>query len=256
VISVALIVPNHNTLDYSIRCIESFLRYTPRHIFSCTVLLVDDSDDGEFYLKTSEMTFDNRCKLHYSMLSANAGVTAAWNYGLQYLRNITQYTICTNCDILFTLDWWRALHTLLQYDTCELIGPITNAPGHCTYQDAASYGIDKISDDIEHLYAVSNRIYGATVPSQYYYVERINGFFMMAKTDTWWKYAYSSTEVFDPKYVMTGNEDEFQARAKEKGMKIAYTPNSYIFHYRSVTRPEALNRPEAKGAYRRKVTLS
>jgi GT2 family glycosyltransferase len=72
----------------------------------------------------------------------------------------------------------------------------------------------------------------------------------MARLATWWGCAYSENKVFDPRYTMTGNEDEFQDRLLKQGKSIGFSNGSYVFHYRSVSRESGLIGNSGKGAYR------
>jgi GT2 family glycosyltransferase len=158
------------------------------------------------------------------------------------------YTICGNSDILFTPGWFEPLKRGLEY--VDLIGPVTNAPGHCPWQDAKKFGaLNTTSDDERILISYAKML--REKPIHCMRVSRINGFFMMAKTKTWWKYAFDNENVFDPRYKLVGNEDEFQIRGLYKGMRIGFSPNSYIFHYRSVSRGLIPGVTENQGAFRR-----
>jgi GT2 family glycosyltransferase len=78
----------------------------------------------------------------------------------------------------------------------------------------------------------------------------INGFFMMAKTETWWRGSFSDVDVFDPQYPMVDNEVQLQQRWSQQGFRVGIVPRSYIFHYRSVSRPEGLRDGLGDGAFR------
>jgi hypothetical protein len=87
----------------------------------------------------------------------------------------------------------------------------------------------------------------------------INGFFMFAKTAKWWEGRYDDQHVFCPVNevdsrgrrnrtpLMTLNEEELQARWRTKGLRVGFTPASFIFHYRAVSRG---NRYLVPGWYR------
>ena len=73
---------------------------------------------------------------------------------------------------------------------------------------------------------------------------------MLAKTNTWHANAFSAATVFNPKYKLTGNEHELQDRWSARGMKIGFVTRSFVFHYRSVSRPDMLSAPNSRGAVR------
>jgi hypothetical protein len=58
----------------------------------------------------------------------------------------------------------------------------------------------------------------------------------MARADVWWAGRYDDDHIYRPHNVMTGSEDELQARWAAQGRKAVVCPASFIFHYRSVSR--------------------
>ncbi len=66
----------------------------------------------------------------------------------------------------------------------------------------------------------------------------------------WWEGAHSPGNVFDPQYPLAGNEVDLQIRWEAMGLRVGLVPQSYIFHYRSVSRPEGLRGNLGAGAYR------
>jgi GT2 family glycosyltransferase len=70
---------------------------------------------------------------------------------------------------------------------------------------------------------------------------------MFARTERWWEGRYSGENVFDPAMAMTGNEDELQKRWRKKKFRTGFCPQSFIFHYRAVSRGD---RFKHRGWYR------
>jgi hypothetical protein len=127
----------------------------------------------------------------------------------------------------------------------NLVGPVTNAPGWNRdgrigekRQNVFHYFPEYVvQDDPVYLSTVSSYL-RANYQIEEVVESAINGFFLMAKTDTWWTGAYDSKNVFSPFFPMDGNEDELQARWLQLGRHIGYVPSSFIFHYRAVSRGE------------------
>jgi GT2 family glycosyltransferase len=124
---VLFILPTYSHFEYAGRAIESFQAYTPSPNH---VLVVDDNSpdwhEGLKLLpkggKQSRVHFDTR-----------EGLTRSWNCGLKVAQTLgAGYVICGNSDIVFTPDWFRPLKESLE--KVDLVGPLTNAPGHCPYQ--------------------------------------------------------------------------------------------------------------------------
>jgi GT2 family glycosyltransferase len=132
----------------------------------------------------------------------------------------------------------------------DLVGPVTNAPGHAPWQHVLPFchphkpSLDDGEDRIDQVVAAITEKSVGPIEAP------INGFFMMAKTSTWWKHAFNKRNVFDPRYPLVRNEVELQDRWREAGGRIGFVPQSYIFHYRSVSRPDGLKGKSGRGAYR------
>lgn len=236
---VCLIVPTYNHLDYAHRCIDSFIK-TTENVDSHVLLIDDCSPDWK------DMEWPD-CNLTIHRYDTHGWLTRSWNYGLYMAMTLKHtYTICANSDLLFVDGWYEPLRNAL--DSHSFVGPITNTPGHCGHQNIKNYGIVVDTDDIHILnrYAEMCRRF-PTAPVK---TNLINGFCMMASTDTWWKCKYDEKNVFNPAMRLVGNEDEFQRRLRAKGLSIAYVPQSFVFHYRSVSRPAALSGSASRGAFR------
>jgi hypothetical protein len=110
----------------------------------------------------------------------------------------------------------------------------------------------KLTDSRLHLDSTAIELrerYAGTVKS----VKQINGFFMMAKTKTWWDGAYNSEYVINPKELMNNGAYELQGRLRKRGLKIGIVPSAFIFHYRAVSRGRVGLRGEyGNGAFRAK----
>lgn len=243
---VLLIIPTYGAFDYAKRCIESFQKYTA-HV-SHEIILIDDCSPGwPTELKYLKTHYDWGHTFFCMSFSKSDGLTRSWNIGLDYAKYAHhKYTICGNSDLLFTKGWYEPMREAME-DGYDLIGPMTNAPGHCPWQNINKYALQIDSDNEAELNRIAMMCnWVESHPT----TARINGFCMMAKTDTWWQGSYDIKSVFDPRKKLTGNEDELQIRWLKLGKKIGFVPKSFIFHYRSVSRPYALSKPESKGAYR------
>lgn len=164
-------------------------------------------------------------------------------------RNIGKldYLIAGNNDVVMFEDWWRGMVGVL--DKFALTGPLSNAPGVTAggRQQIERY-VDKyqLTDDAGKNNPMSHELwlkYGKRAVRS-----NVNGFFMMAKMDTWYDAAFDGQNVFRPMNYrtfsgkknntpgMTGNEDELQSRWRKKGLRSAIALGSFVFHFRSVAR--------------------
>lgn len=239
----AVIIPTYGEFPYVFKCLETLARYTSDYF--CYVL--DDASPDwlpEYEAEIRRLIPPDR--LHFERYTENRGLTAAWNHGLELARQGGHpYAALVNSDTLFSPGW--LLRTMQALEKADLVGPLTNAPSDSRHQDIRNYvrgyqlddshdALADVSDYLARKY--SGRISRGT----------INGYWMAAKTAAWWENAFDSTHVFDPKNRLTGNESEFEKRFKGR---IAAYHDTFIFHYRSVSRGlENVDAQYCKGAYR------
>jgi len=127
---------------------------------------------------------------------------------------------------------------VLSRGAAALVGPVTNAPGHRPRQQVKGLVKGyKVSDDQAYIDGVAARL-SQDRRLELWSPNRINGFCMAAKTETWWAGAHGAEHVFDPgrKFKLTKNEDELQGRWEKKKIAVGIVPGSFVFHYRGVSR--------------------
>jgi len=110
----------------------------------------------------------------------------------------------------------------------------------------------KVDDDQSYLDKIAARL-SVDRRLELWSPQRINGFCMAAKTETWWLGAHTKEFVFDSgrKFKLTKNEDELQGRWEKKGIAVGIVPGSFVFHYRGVSRKGAVKGREGKGHFRK-----
>jgi hypothetical protein len=259
--SIGLIVPTYGAFGYAKRTVESFLEHTPGVENKCYV--IDDASLNwpklNWNLWPAHVMAPPNCRIAHilgptpTVLDDNTvhdtrvlcyhfkqhqGLTRSWNAGLRIGHFSSawrcDYLICGNSDILFTPGWQEPLLSALE--DFDLVGPTTNAPGRVTHQNVKHfYKGYKLTDDPEYLAATAQHLrdkYDKRVFRSY----RINGFFMMAKAHKWWDRPHDAAHVFNPKHNMADVAYMLQARWRRQERKIGIVPQSFIFHYRSVSR--------------------
>lgn len=228
-----MIIPTYNQMKYAEIAVRSALRATP----DCLVMLVDDGSP-EWNPKQWEQFPRDRLLTH-RFEKNDKNLTRSWNWGLREARRLQiPYAVPTNSDVKFPLLWWEALELALNRGIVSLVGPVTNAPGHRPRQQVK--GLVKgyaVSDDDAYLDRVSRRLHDDR-KHEVRQPEKINGFCMAGKTQTWWAFAHGPDHVFDPgkKFKLTKNEDELQGRMSKRGAVCGIVPGSFVFHYRGVSR--------------------
>ncbi len=240
--SLMVIIPTYNHFEFAKQAVESLLDTTK----DCRVSLIDDASRDYGKQKWDQWPLKHMDRLHYEK---NKGLTRSWNQGLRNAAGLgAKYTCCANSDILFTPGWFEAMSWALD-NGADLVGPLTNAPGHQPKQQVNRYHPGfKLTDDREYLAEVAKDL--AAKNRKTFVPSRVNGFCMLAKTDTWWANAFNSGNVFNPKFRMTKNEDELQGRWGKRGMVSAIVPSAFVFHFRGVSRKGATKGREGEGWFR------
>jgi glycosyltransferase involved in cell wall biosynthesis len=238
------ILPTYGQFNYARSCVESIVKNTQPGTY--TIAIIDDGSPDWAAQNISQWPSCPKFCVHFA---ENNGLTRSWNLGLNLARTYGfKYAICGNSDLLVTEGWFEPLKEALETGF-DLVGPITNAPGHANWQSLRQYCRFKATDDRAYLNSIARMVRGyhsnGAIGCNY-----INGFCMLAKTETWWAGAINDGNVFDPKYKLTGNEDELQKRWKQANRVFGFVPQSFVFHYRSVSRPDALVCWASKGAFR------
>lgn len=248
---VLVIIPSCGHFDYVKRVALSLRRVTQEESGVRVAYVIIDDASEEWGIVDWSTWPDPLCmKVRFE---EHAGLTRSWNTGLGIARELgTTYAVCTNSDVLFSTRWFDPLRNGLD-EGFDLIGPVTNAPGHAKWQNVAPFChpdhpfLNDSEAQIEQVACAIRRKAVAPIEAP------INGFFMMATTQKWWSGAISVKDVFDPRFPLLHNERELQRRWFCQGRRIGFAPTSYIFHYRSVSRPEGLDGSLGKGAYRATV---
>lgn len=239
----AVIIPAYGEFPYVFKCLETLARYTSD--YHCYVL-DDASPDWRPEYEAEVRRLIPADRLHFERYPENRGLTSAWNHGLKLaLEGGHPYAALVNSDTLFSPGW--LLRTVQALDKADLVGPLTNAPSDSQHQDirgyVRGYQIDDSHDALAELSHLLARKYAGQLSTG-----TINGYWMAAKTATWWSNAFDAAHVFDPKNRLTGNESEYEKRFKGR---IAAYHDTFIFHYRSVSRGlENVDAQYCKGAYR------
>lgn len=237
---IAFINPIYNAFAYARRAALSFFKYTPEslnpvclNVDDCSPLY--DQQDWDFW--HADLNRDRCVHQHFEN---NNGLTRSWNWGLRKARELgCKYAIAGNSDIVFTEGWYEGLLWHLDRGT-RLVGPVTNAPGwsdkNSQRQNVKNYYPNyRVSDDPTYLQTVARHLKEHR-PIGELYEAQINGFFTVSTLEFWWAGAFDTKNVFDPKYKLTGNEDELERRWTRQGWRIGFVPSSFIFHYRAVSR--------------------
>jgi GT2 family glycosyltransferase len=259
--TILIVIPTYGQFDYATRAVRTALENTK--LFYPYVVVIDDASPerlakkihhpdepyGQYLaqLKQIREEFGSGSVVQMEF-DQNGGLTRSWNVGLQAARGTGLDFCCvTNSDVVFPRGWDTDIFDALQFKGYALAGPLTNAPGSNPDQYVGRYSLLYRRETAEADYQ--------DVQDELWCEQRgrwkettLNGFCMIAKTQTWWDNAYDKDHVFRPRNdvnskgepnptpLMTLNEYELQRRWKEKGLRAVACLGSYVFHYRAVSR--------------------
>jgi len=250
--TILIVIPTFGNFDYAEKAATSALLNTKT--LDPYVMICDDaSPDEEAYnalikkLKAitvpSHPKFDSIFELRFS---ENGGLTRSWNHGLSCAKLGADYCCVTNSDVIFADNWDRDIVKGLE-SGYALVGPVTNAPGTNEEQYVAKYStVYQRANADKTVDAVQRELHKQQADR--FKETSLNGFCLVASTETWWYNGYDFDHVFCPRNdfnskgqpnptpLMTLNEYELQRRWHAKGLKTAACLCSYVFHYRAVSR--------------------
>jgi len=246
---VLVIIPSYGHFDYVRNTIRSLEHCRAISKYAIDYVIIDDASDEWDSIDWQTWPSPDCRRYHFDK---RAGLTRSWNAGLYLASEISaRYAVCANSDIVFSPMWEEPLIAALEAGF-SLVGPVTNAPGHATWQSvypftchAAVSQVDDSKGSIDAIAAALRDLPLSAIEAP------LNGFFMMAQTNVWWRGSFDKMTVFNPQFPLAHNEQELQQRWATLKLRVAFVPRSYIFHYRSVSRPNGLDQSLAVGAYRR-----
>jgi glycosyltransferase involved in cell wall biosynthesis len=179
--TVLVVIPTYGQFEYAKLTVASLLQSADTQAYRIQYLIVDDASSDWNAIDWEQWPEPDCHKLHFEH---QAGLSRSWNAGLRFAREgCFHYAICANSDILFPSKWIGPMIEGLKQGF-SLVGPLTNAPGHATWQNASAFcnanvGQMPMNDSEESIATVADQI--STLPIAP--VEApLNGFFLMAAT--------------------------------------------------------------------------
>lgn len=248
---LAIVIPTRGAFSYAEKAIRSAIAATQAYI--PRVFVVDDAspDWDPAWIARLERQF---LGLEYVHFPHHGGLLRAWNVGLRWAKARGYEAAClANSDVIFALGWDREIAAALT--AYNLVGPLTNAPGTEAEQFVGKYSHMYRRDTAEiDLDLVQHELLRTVKPTRRFKEAALNGFCLVAKTDTWWAHAYDADHVFCPKNLTTAKghknsdplntlgEYEFQRRMRARGGRPGIALGSYVLHFRSASRGDAHKR--------------
>lgn len=210
---VTLLVLNFNGKAHLRRCLNSLL-VTNYASFSTAVIDNGSTDGSVEFLKS------NYPQVKVIKHPQNYGYALAYNFVIETVRD--EYIALLNNDVLVSRNWLKELMPYIRNENVAAVTPkmkflhnrrqINSAGGSC---DIYGVGLNRGNGevDMEQYDAVQEVFYG-------------NGGALLIKKQAW-----REIGPFDERYFMYGEDLDWCWRARLKGYKIIYVPNSEVYHH-------------------------
>jgi GT2 family glycosyltransferase len=219
-ISVSIIIPCFNAVNYTKQCIESILINTD---ISYELILINNgsTDDTKTYfnfLKKELKPSKYLKKVTILQFKNNLGVAKSLNLGIS--KSVGKYVCYLNNDIIVTKEWLSKAAKAFKIDTkIAAVGTMFNKlqdKNFIKLVEKDKSVIDKISKALDILN--HGKIKQANT---------IHGMCMLIKKNVFKKLGFFNENF----YPCFGEDIEFCERLKKNGYKIVDAADVFIFHY-------------------------
>jgi len=237
--NIAIVVLNWKTPKLTTDTVNSLLKITHSR-YNYQILIIDNgSDDGS--LPHFKKQFSKNSIIKIFNTGSNLGYVEGNNFGIKIaLKNKSDYILVINSDVIVKPDFLQVMFDFLETNpTYGLVGPkIYFAPGFEYHKDR--YSPKEIGKVIWSAGGIIdwNNVYGTNFGmdevdhGQYDQInsdiDYISGCCLLVKSSV-----FKDLGLFDSKYYMYSEDAEFSRRLIGSGIKIAYLPNSVIWHINS-----------------------
>jgi glycosyltransferase involved in cell wall biosynthesis len=246
---ILLVITTYNESEYTKLCFDSLKTIED----DVDVLVIDDCSTDDTVELCKEYGHEVITK------EEGLGLTDSWNKGYYEFKqrwiydesgmdDNYDYLIIANNDILIPQGAITELKNTFTKWPFSLVVPTstTNGVGHNREQSIENHyqGMSPSCDDPNYYQEIQDRIIDVKTQireSNNLYqldpkrMKMFNGFFFMMNRNII-NYEYSDKELFEPKYIMTKNEDEFNwSNLIPNDDFPAVCKTSFVFHYKGVT---------------------
>lgn len=215
--NISIVIPVYNNLEYTRRCLESLIKFTPR---LNGLIIIDNASMDQTKEYLAELKGDDS-RLKIILNSENIGFPKAVNQGLKECES--EFVVIANNDIIFTKGWASRLIEIADSDEkIGIVGPISNIVSGVQLDKNARYS----SIEEMHKYAAKVRKENA---GKYFEFPRVAFLCTLIKREVIDKIG-GLDERFSP-----GNfeDDDFCLRAQLAGYKTVVAQDVFIHHFGS-----------------------
>ncbi|MBW3019666.1 glycosyltransferase [Candidatus Woesearchaeota archaeon] len=208
---VGIIITYHNNIsNYTIPCLKSVLKYTPKPRL---ILAFDNESTEEDSKNISNLFKEEDIRfIRIDDQNENGGLTGTWNQAIDIcIENNCEKIILLNYDTLADDSWKIFIENIFNDNACY--GPVSNDPGwnNAGQKKTKSYSLKN-----------KNSLKKGTL---------INGFCMGFTKNALISNKYDSKYYFNPNFPFGGNELEWETRFEKKGGKFLTVEGCFLYHH-------------------------
>ncbi|HEY3298764.1 MAG TPA: glycosyltransferase family 2 protein [Armatimonadota bacterium] len=224
---LSIIIVNWNTSEYLRRCLESII--TRPFAGECEVIVADNCSKDS----SAQMVRDEFPEVVLIANDHNLGYAAGNNQGIR--RSSGEYVLLLNPDTevkegtLDTLVQFLKNHRDAGAVACRLIGPDGKVQSSCrSFPDPA--GVMFEYSKLSRLFPQS-RVFGRYRMTYFDYETEVEVDQPMASCLMLTRKALDDVGMIDEEFPIFFNEVDWLFRAKQKGWKVYFTPETEIIHH-------------------------
>ena len=215
---VTIIIPVHNQLDYTLKCLDSISRYTTEITYE--IIILDDQSDLDVFIQLSKL---NNVRLIRNF--KNIGFIRSCNRAAYNARG--KYLLFLNNDTQVTIGWLKSMLYVfdLKKDAglvgAKLIYPnnTLQEAGGIIWRDASGWNYGKNDDPNKPEYNYLRE------------TDYCSGACILVKTRIF-KYLGGFDDLYAPAYY---EDADLAFKIRSIGLKVYYQPASTIIHYEGIS---------------------
>lgn len=230
---ITIIIPTFKDINLTKKCISTILKDSNRP-GNLQIIVVDDGSPDAIQKKLLGL---KRKGVEILLREKNEGYSPTINFALRRIKYGD--VVILNNDIECFNSWLAYLQTAAyKSKDIGIVGPKLLYPNK-TIQFAGGTRNTGLPTWFDHLYRFRNYNFApANIEREVFY---ITGACMYIKEEV-----IKKVGLFDGNFVMGFEDVDYCLRARLKGFKILYTPNSVLTHFESVTRGRDIKNPTLK----------
>ncbi|UCH81556.1 MAG: glycosyltransferase [Nitrospiraceae bacterium] len=218
---VSIIIPVHNKIEFTIKCIENLARNTAYEPYE--VIIIDNaSSDG-----TREFLGSLEGDVKIISNATNLGFAISNNQGAKKAKG--EYLLFLNNDTIPQPGWLESMVKVMKIQQdVAVVGSKLIYPDNTIQHAGVVFDISDSALHIAHLYKGFDR--GRKEVNHIREMNAVTAACMLVK-----KNFFITVGMFDEGFLNGYEDIDFCLRVREMGYKIIYTPESELYHYEETT---------------------